>query len=96
MNRSEAQKFSSRLAHWTGQGLSGPALYQRLAEDDELPISFGAVDTAEIMGVQPLSLKKQRLRGMGPDFIRPSEREVRYPRAALCLYLASKYVRVAA
>ncbi len=92
MELSAPKQFSKRMAHWTAQGLSGAALYQRLAEDDELPVSFDPTETAEIMGVNPLSLKKQRNRGTGPEFMRASERAVRYPRPALCSYLASRYV----
>ena len=86
--------FSRRLAYWTGQGLSGADVYKRLAEDDELPISFEPTDAAEIMGIIPSTLKKHRNRGSGPDFIRTSERAVRYPRAAFCHWLARRYVKV--
>ncbi|MBU4529763.1 MAG: hypothetical protein KUA43_08800 [Hoeflea sp.] len=92
MDLPASKLFSQRMAHWTGNGLSGAALYQRLAEDDELPISFDPTETAAIIGVNPLSLKKQRNRGTGPEFMRASERAVRYPRPSLCMYLASRYV----
>lgn len=96
MELSASKQFSQRMAHWTAQGLAGAALYERLAEDDELPISFDPVEAADIMGVNPLSLKKQRNRGTGPEFMRPSDRAVRYPRPSLCMYLAGRYVGRAA
>lgn len=86
--------FSCRLAYWTSQGLSGADVYKRLAEDDELPISFEPAAAAEIIGVIPSTLKKHRNRGSGPDFIRTSGRAVRYPRAAFCHWLARRYVNV--
>lgn len=96
MNLSASQLFSRRLAYWTGQGFSGPAVYEQLAQDEELPAAFDPADAADILGVRPLSLKKQRLRSAGPDFIRVSARAVQYPRQALCMHLAKRYVKVAA
>ena len=96
MQNTAAQAFSSRTAYWTAQGLSGQQLYERLASDDELPMVFDSEDVAAITGVSPLAVKKARSRRTGPNFIRLSAKAVRYNRADLCAYLASKYVRVAA
>ena len=96
MQNLAARAFSARLAFWTSKGLSGQQLYERLAADDELPMVFDSVDVAAITGVSPLAVKKARSRKTGPSFIRLSAKAVRYNRADLCSYLASKYVRVAA
>lgn len=96
MDLSASQIFSRRMAHWTSEGLSGAALYEQLAADEELPICFDPIEAAAIRGITPVALKKERHRGAGPDFIRPSARAVRYPRAAFCQWLASRYVKRAA
>ncbi|MCG6115229.1 MAG: hypothetical protein MEQ84_08520 [Mesorhizobium sp.] len=88
--------FSARLAYWTSQGLNGAALYERLATDDELPAVFDPNEVAAIWGIKPLSLKRARMRGTGPSYMRVTERKIRYPRAELCRYLASRFVRMAA
>jgi len=94
MNNEVARVFSARIAPWTSQGLSGNALYERLATDDELPAVFDSDDLAAIIGISPLSVKKARSRGAGPNFMRLSAKAVRYSRPDLCSYLASKYVKV--
>ncbi|RWD50393.1 MAG: hypothetical protein EOS25_07415 [Mesorhizobium sp.] len=94
MDNTAARAFSARIAYWTSQGLSGPGLYERLATDDELPAVFDSEDLAAIFGISPLSVKKARHRGSGPNFMRLSAKAVRYSRPDLRAYLASKYVRV--
>lgn len=96
MDNQAAQAFSARIAFWTSQGLSGLDLYERLAADDQLPAVFDSEDLAAIQGISPLSVKKQRHRGGGPNFMRLSPKAVRYARADVCRYLASRYVQVAA
>jgi hypothetical protein len=93
---SAARAFNARISHWTAQGLSGAALYERLASDDELPSFFDPEDIAAIQGVQPGAVKKARHRGTGPAFVRLSGKIVRYPRADYCMHLASKFVARAA
>ncbi|MFD2053770.1 helix-turn-helix transcriptional regulator [Mesorhizobium calcicola] len=94
MDNTAARAFSARIAYWTSQGLSGLDLYERMAADDELPAVFDTDDLAAIQGISPLSVKKARHRGAGPNFMRLSARAVRYSRPDLCAYLASKYVKV--
>ncbi|ESY69600.1 MULTISPECIES: hypothetical protein [Mesorhizobium] len=94
MDNQAARAFSARIAFWTSQGLTGLALYQRLATDDELPAVFDSEDLAAIIGISPLSVKKQRHRGAGPNYMRLSPKAVRYSRPDLCAFLASKYVNV--
>jgi len=96
MDNTAARAFSARLAFWTARGFSGAELFQHLASDDELPAIFDSDAVAAIQGITPLAVKKSRSRGVGPDFIRISPKAVRYPRASLCHYLASRYVRRAA
>jgi len=96
MTNDAARVFSARLAHRAAQGFSGAALYERLAQDSELPLNFNSEDWAAIAGITPLSVKKRRTRNAGPNFIRISTKAVRYPRAAVCNYLAARYVRTAA
>jgi len=91
-----ARAFSERLAYWTSKGFSGAAIYEQLAADDQLPAIFDSDDVAAIQGISPLSVKKQRHRNAGPNFIRSGPKAVRYPRPDLCHYLASKFVRAAA
>lgn len=96
MNNQAAQAFNARLAYWTSKGLTGIEVYEALAGDAELPAVFDSEDVAAILGISPLSVKKQRNRQTGPSFFRLSPKAVRYPRAELCRYLASRFVRVAA
>lgn len=96
MENQAARAFSARLAFWTSQGLAGADLYEAMAGDAELPAVFDSDDVAAIQGITPLSVKKQRNRQTGPSFFRLSPKAVRYPRAELCRYLASKFVRMAA
>jgi hypothetical protein len=96
MENQAARAFSSRVAYWTSQGLSGSALYERLAYDETLPTFFDPEDIAAIQDVQIGAVKKARHRGTGPAFMRLSGKLVRYPRPDFCTYLASKFVRRAA
>jgi hypothetical protein len=91
-----ARAFNTRLSFWTSQGLSGAAVYEQLAHDDELPPFFDPDDIAAIEGVLPSAVKKARNRGTGPAFLRMSGKIVKYPRADYCRHLAAKYVRRAA
>ncbi|MBL8576147.1 MAG: hypothetical protein JNK47_02890 [Mesorhizobium sp.] len=85
--------FSARLAYWTSQGLSGSQLYEALASDSELPAVFEPNEIAAIQGIKPQSVKRDRMRGGGPNYIRVTERQIRYPRDEFCKYLAAKFVR---
>lgn len=96
MDNKAARAFNVRIAHWTSRGVSGAYLYEALASDPELPVTFSSEDVAAILGVSPLSVKKQRNRKTGPSFVRLSTKSVRYPRAELCRYLASRFVQIAA
>lgn len=96
MENQAARAFNARLSYWTAKGLAGRDIYEALAGDTELPASFDTDDVAAILAVSPLSIKKQRNRQTGPDFLRLSPKAVRYPRPDLCRYLASRFVRRAA
>lgn len=91
-----ATAFNERLAYWTKQGLSGAALFEALANDDQLPAFFDDNDIAAIEGVAPLSVKQRRYRKAGPAYVRLSWKAVRYPRPDYIRNLASKFVRAAA
>ncbi|TGR33020.1 MULTISPECIES: hypothetical protein [unclassified Mesorhizobium] len=96
MSNHADRAFSERLAHWTAQGFSGAAVYQKLAADPDLPTAFDSRELAGILGITELSVKKQRHRGGGPSYYRTtSTKGVRYPRAELCEWLGSRFVRVA-
>jgi hypothetical protein len=85
--------FSERMAHWTRHGFSGRDLYERLASDAELPTEFGPDDLATIIGVGVHALKKRRVLGQEPSFLRLSRQKISYPRADVCRWLASRYVK---
>lgn len=96
MTDEASRAFNARLAYWTSRGLSGPQVYEALANDPELPATFGQTEVADILGITPSSVKKKRNRQTGPNFVRVSPKEVRYPRHELCSWLAAMFVRVAA
>jgi hypothetical protein len=83
--------FSQRQAYWTAQGYKGRAVYDQLATDAELPPQFTQSDITEISGLSSFALKQRRARGMAPAFLRLSSQFVRYPREALCSWLAEMY-----
>lgn len=83
-----ARLFSQRQAHWTAAGLTGRAVFDALARDSELPTFFTEVDVAAIAGLTTFAIKQRRVRGMQPSFSRFSSRCVRYPREAICTWLA--------
>ena len=91
-----AVKFNERQAHWAGEGLSGRAVYDRLAADHELPAFFDEGDVAAIAGLSTHAIKARRARGMRPDFLKLSTRNVRYPREAVCTWLADMFKAQAA
>ena len=62
-----AKLFSERAAHFTALGFAGRQLFDRLAEDPELPFSFTAKDQAAIERVQLDTIRQRRKRGKGPE-----------------------------
>lgn len=83
-----AKKFLDRQAYWVGEGLTGRAVYDRLAVDTEVPVNFDERAAAEITGLSPHTMRQRRHRGAEPSFTKFSARCVRYPREALCTWLA--------
>lgn len=68
--------------------MTGRAVFDALASDPELPNLFDEADAAAIAGLSSHAMKQRRARGMQPTFMRLSVRCVRYPREALCGWLA--------
>ncbi len=89
-----ARVFSERMAYHTEKGLTGAAVYNALAVDPHLPAYFGPADYAAILGVTRHTVVQHRARGTGPDYLKPTTKQVLYPRAEFVRWLASKLVRV--
>ena len=87
------QIWNSRIAHWASKGLTGVDLYLALAADHELPAEFSPGELSEITGMALSSVKKRRVRGQAPNFVRLGARTVRYMRSDVCHGLASRYVQ---
>ena len=83
--------FDQRIGVHTARGLTGAAVYEALAIDDQLPATFCPDDVAGILGIERASLKRRRQHGEPPDFIRIGGRHLLYPRAGLCRMLAKGY-----
>lgn len=83
--------FDQRIGIHTARGLTGAAVYEALALDDQLPANFQPDDVADILYVERASLKRRRQHGEPPDFIRIGSRHLLYPRAGLCRMLAEGY-----
>ncbi|MDP2358165.1 MAG: hypothetical protein Q8M31_19175 [Beijerinckiaceae bacterium] len=90
-----ATTFNERMAHWTRQGLSGSALFEALATDDNLPAFFEDKDIAAIERVKLNAIKQRRYRNTGPSFIRMSWKSVKYSRPDYCRSLAARFVKAA-
>lgn len=84
--------FNERHAFHVSQGLSGRAVYEALAADSNLPLSFTTGEAAAIANLKPDAMAKRRYRGMAPTFIAMSERKIDYPRPDFCRWLASLFV----
>jgi len=86
------QLFKERSAFWTSQGHIGPALYEALASDAELPENLPPKVIAAIENVKPSAVAQRRKRGAPPSFIRSAQNKVDYPRASYCLFLRDRFV----
>jgi hypothetical protein len=84
--------FKERSAFWTSQGHTGPALYEALATDPELPENLPSKVIAAIENVKPSAVAQRRKRGAPPSFLRSAQNQVVYPRASYCLYLRERFV----
>ena len=61
--------------------------HQNIDADTHLDDLLKPSDAAEILNVSDIWLKKQRLAGAGPKFVRLSERLIRYRRSDLIAWV---------
>jgi len=91
MSESNLDKFTARYTALVADGVTGAEVYRRLAVDPLAPAFLDESELAELIGLKPTSLAMRRFRKMEPAYVAISARAVRYPRHAICEWLATTY-----